>query len=183
VADGFTAPGVRAGVGGGRGKDPGRDDARYLPYVLKRLTDFEPYDKREKYAAAISMQQVKDDIYENVLMLFNSRTHPSVGELKGFPEVTKSVLFYGISDYCGKICSKDDREKLRQHIVTQLEDFEPRFRPGTVEVSFAETTAVGMESRMEFNVSGLVEVNELQEEVVFVSRLDMETGSTELTPL
>jgi type VI secretion system protein ImpF len=183
VADGFTTPGARHGFGGGRENAADTEDARYLPYVLTRLTDFEPGTKKEKNASTISMQQVQDDIYENVLMLFTSRTHPSPGELKRIPELENSVLCYGVADYCGKICSKDDRENLRQHIVKQLRDFEPRFKPQSIQVDFAETTSTGSESRVEFNVSGLVEVDELSEEVVFVSGLDMETGAIELTPL
>jgi predicted component of type VI protein secretion system len=156
-----------------------KEDARYKPYVLKRLTDFDPYEKKEASVNVITSKQVKEDVFENIDMLFNSRSHPSLEELKGYEELENSVLGYGISDYCGKICTREDREELRLHIIKQLKDFEPRLAPDSVNVEFT-SSELNANSLIELRISGIISVGLVSEEVLFISRLDLETGNAEL---
>jgi type VI secretion system lysozyme-like protein len=156
-----------------------KEDARYKPYVLKRLTDFDPYEKKEVSVGVISAKQVKEDVFENIDMLFNSRSHPSLEEFKGYGEIENSVLGYGISDYCGKICNRDDKESLRLHIIKQLKDFEPRLSAGSINVEFT-SSELNANSLIELRISGLISVGQVSEEVLFISRLDLETGNAEL---
>jgi type VI secretion system lysozyme-like protein len=157
-----------------------KEDARYKPYVLKRLTDLEPYEKTERRQIVITEKQVKEDIFTNIEMLFCSRSHPSLKELKGYDDLENSVLGYGISDYCGKVCSASDREDLIEHIKKQLCDFEPRLAPDSIRVEFANIEAA-MRSLLELRISGNVSVGQVNEEVLFISRLDLETGNASLT--
>ncbi|MFP3089611.1 type VI secretion system baseplate subunit TssE [Treponema sp. TIM-1] len=157
-----------------------KEDARYKPYVLKRLTDDEPYEKKEIISAVITEKQVKDDIFRNIEMLFCSRSHPSLAELKGYEDLENSVLGYGISDYCGKICGDDDREFLLEHIKKQIRDFEPRLAPDSIDVKFANPDAA-MRSLLELRISGHISVGQVDEEILFISRLDLETGNASLT--
>ncbi|MDR0556811.1 MAG: type VI secretion system baseplate subunit TssE [Treponema sp.] len=157
-----------------------REDVRYKPYVLKRLTDDEPYEKKETALNVITEKQVKDDIFRNIEMLFSSRPHPSLEELKGYEDVENSVLGYGISDYCGKICNDDEREFLLEHIKKQIRDFEPRLAPDSVEVEFTNPDA-SMRSLLELRISGRINVEQINEEMLFISRLDMETGNISLS--
>jgi type VI secretion system lysozyme-like protein len=159
----------------------GKEDARYKPYILKRLTDFDPYLKKEVFLSTINIKQVKEDVFDNIEMLFNSSSHPSLEELKGYTELENSVMGYGISDYCGKVYSGYDREELRAQIIKQLKDFEPRLAPDSISVDFANTNE--STSHMEFNISGLIQVGPVSEEVLFVSKLDFETGNAELESL
>jgi type VI secretion system lysozyme-like protein len=157
-----------------------KEDARYKPYVLKRLTDDEPYEKKEVVSAVITEKQVKDDIFRNIEMLFCSRSHPSLEELKGYEDLENSVLGYGISDYCGKICDDDDREFLLEHIKKQIRDFEPRLESDSIEVKFANPDAA-MRSLLELRISGHIAIEQVNEEVLFISRLDLETGNASLS--
>jgi predicted component of type VI protein secretion system len=157
-----------------------KEDARYKPYVLKRLTDEEPYEKKEIISAVITEKQVKEDIFRNIEMLFYSRSHPSLAELKGYEDLENSVLGYGISDYCGKVCGDDDREFLLEHIKKQIRDFEPRLAPDTIGVKFANPDAT-LRSLLELRISGQVTIGQVNEEMLFISRLDLETGNASLT--
>jgi type VI secretion system lysozyme-like protein len=157
-----------------------KEDARYKPYVLKRLTDDEPYEKKEMQLNVITEQQVKDDIFRNIEMLFCSRSHPSLAEFNGNEDIENSVLGYGISDYCGKVCGDDEREFLLEHIKKQIRNFEPRLEPNSIEVGFANPDAA-MRSLLELRISGRIMVEEVNEEVLFVSRLDLETGNATLS--
>jgi type VI secretion system protein ImpF len=157
-----------------------REDVRYKPYVLKRLTDDEPYEKREILVNVITEKQVKEDVFRNIEMLFYSRSHPSLEELKGYEDLENSVLNYGISDYCGKICGDDDREFLLGHIKKQIRDFETRLDPDSVNVQFTNPDAA-MRSLLELRISGQIAVGQINEEMIFISRLDLETGNASLS--
>jgi type VI secretion system protein ImpF len=157
-----------------------KEDARYKPYVLKRLTDDEPYEKKEALVNVITEKQVREDIFRNIEMLFYSRSHPSLMELKGYEELENSVLGYGISDCCGKICGNDDREFLLEHIKKQIRDFEPRLAPDSIDVQFTNPDAT-MRSLLELRISGQVAVGQISEEMLFISRLDLETGNASLS--
>ena len=76
---------------GGRGNIR-KEDARYKPYVLRRLTDMDPYEKTEHIQNVITEKQVKDDIFKNIEMLFYSRSRPSLKEFKGYEDVANCVL-------------------------------------------------------------------------------------------
>jgi type VI secretion system lysozyme-like protein len=168
------------GNNSGERKSIKKEDARYKPYVFKRLTDLEPYEKTERIQNVITEKQVKEDIFKNIEMLFASRSHPSLKELKGYEDVENSVLGYGISDYCGRINSDLSRETLLEHIRKQIRVFEPRLAPDSIRVHFANPEAA-MRSMLELRISGVVTVSQVNEEVVFISHLDLETGTTSLS--
>jgi type VI secretion system lysozyme-like protein len=155
---------------------------RYKPYVLKRLTDDEPYEEKERASNVITEKQVKEAIFKNLEMLFYSRSHPSLDEFKGYEEVENSVLGYGISDYCGKLCSYAERESLIEHIKKQIQYFEPRLSPDSIEVEFTNPDAT-MRSLLELRINGLIALGQVNEEMVFISRLDLETGNASLSYL
>lgn len=156
-----------------------KEDAKYWPCLLRRLTDFAPDEKKENYSQGITVKQLKKDIFDNIEMLLNSRSHPQDTDLGKGDELKDSVLAFGLSDFCGKVCTQDDREEIREHIRHQLQIFEPRLKPDSIEVTL--TTNDGeTKSVLEFQISGLIDVPELSEEVVFVSRLDLETGNSYL---
>ncbi len=156
-----------------------REDTRYWPCLLRRLTDFEPEEKKENFAGAITLKQLKKDIFENITMLLNSRPHPQEKELEKWPELKECVLFYGLSDFCGRTYSQDKNEEIREHILKQLLCFEPRLAPDSVSVVF-QNSPDGTNSILGFQIQGRIEVGELNEELVFISKLDLETGTFSL---
>lgn len=156
-----------------------KEDAKYWPCLLRRLTDFVPDEKKENYTAGITINQLRKDIFDNIEMILNSRSHPQTADFKGRTELNESVLAYGLTDFCGKVCSQDDREAIRDHILHQIRLFEPRLNPDTIDVILADNER---ESRsvLEFQISGMIDVGELREEIVFISQLDLETGNSYL---
>jgi type VI secretion system protein ImpF len=159
-----------------------KEEARYKPYVLRRLTDFDPSAKKETTLHTITIGQVKEDIFDNIAMLFNSRSFLLHDEDTWPEEVEASVLGYGLPDYCGKSYSMEERERLRSVIARQLQIFEPRLDPESIRVDFLESPEVPS-FLIDFRVSGLIRVGEVSEEVLFVSRLNLETGNTEIKSL
>jgi type VI secretion system lysozyme-like protein len=167
--------------GGFRERDnASKEPARYRPYLLSRLTDTDPLEKKDTFDRLINSKQLKKDVFENIEMLFYSRSHLSPAELRNIPELENSVLCYGIVDFCGRMHSKSNEEFLREHIRKQLLDFEPRFDPSTVLVEFSSSEN-SIESLLEFHISGMIRTGEVNEEVRFISKINLETGLADLS--
>lgn len=147
-----------------------------MPCVLMRLTDREPMVQRERYSRGISIQQLKRDILWNIELLLNSRSHPSRAELRSDAEVCNSVLGMGLEDFCGVSHGREERERLRREILQQLRNFEPRINPDSLSVSLIDMEA-NSGSVVELEIHGRIEVAPLSEELLFRSRLDLETGT------
>jgi type VI secretion system protein ImpF len=150
--------------------------------VLRRLTDFDPSQKQESASLFLTEKQLKDDILENIRMLFNSRSHPLHADLARYTGVETSVLAYGISDYCGKKGSDADIEALRAHITTQLQYFEPRLERASIQVDLVSTDDA-YKTLLDFKIRALINVGDAEEELLFMSKLDLETGCTDLEAL
>lgn len=170
----------RYGSLGGDLEDRSKEPARYRPYLLSRLTDLDPLEKRDTFDRLINSKQLKKDIFDNIEMLFYSRSHLSPAEMKNIPELESSVLGYGIVDFCGRMHSKSNEEFLREHVRKQILDFEPRFDPSTVRVDFFSSEN-SSESLLEFHISGVIHAGEVEEEIRFVSKIDLETGLADLS--
>jgi type VI secretion system lysozyme-like protein len=154
-----------------------KEEAKYRPFVLRRLTDMEPQEKKEPVLGLVTAKQIKEDIFTNIEMLFNSRCHTVTGELKIFSEVEDSVLGFGIKDFCGKTGIDSYKEEMRQHILKQLRIFEPRLEPSSITVEFSEGKNGFL---LEYEISGIVRLKEVDEEVKFFSNLDLESGTAVL---
>jgi type VI secretion system lysozyme-like protein len=154
-----------------------KEDAKYRPFVLRRLTDMEPQEKKESIVGLVTAKQLKEDIFANVEMLLNSRCHTVTGGFKDFSEVEDSVLGFGIKDFCGKTGLDSYKEELRQHLLRQLRLFEPRLDSSSIRVEASEKETGFL---LEYEISGIIRLKEVDEEVKFFSHLDLESGSAVL---
>jgi type VI secretion system protein ImpF len=159
-------------------RGPVKEDAKYRPFVLKRLTDMEPQIKKELPYGLATVKQLKEDIFDNIEMLFNSRSHAAFGEVGEYADIENSVLGFGIRDFCGKTSSGDYKEELRQHIMKQLRIFEPRLDPSSIIVDFSQEKDGSI---LEYMISGIIRIKEVNEEVKFFSNLDLESGNASLS--
>ncbi|MDR2096672.1 MAG: GPW/gp25 family protein [Treponema sp.] len=155
---------------------------QFQPIVLRRLTDLYPHEKKDNVAGPGIEKQLKDDVLENITMLFNSRSHPSLTELNNNEEIENSVLGYGLSDCCGKMEIKTNHEDLRQEVIRELQVFEPRLAPESIAIEFVRTKA-HTGSLVEFQISALIEVGEISKDILLLARLDVETGIADVFPL
>ena len=156
-----------------------KEDVLYKPFSLKRLTDNDPSEQSEGDGLLITVKQLKDDVFDNIDMLFNSRSHASLADLKGSEELYESVLGYGIADFCGKQSTTASRQDLRDQIFKQIRLFEPRLDPDSLAVEFRDTKKDDSTS-LEFTITGNIKVREVNEEIAFVSRLNLESGGADL---
>jgi type VI secretion system lysozyme-like protein len=156
-----------------------KEDAQYKPYALKRLTDYDPSEKTERLQSLITEKQLREDIFENIDMLFNSRSHAGLEDLKGYEEVEDSVLGYGISDFCGRQTSTVSREALRAQIIKQMRLFEPRLDTDSINIDLLESRGSDATS-IEFRIGGIIKTKEVNQEISFISKLNLESGNADL---
>lgn len=156
-----------------------RSGDRFMPCVLGRLTDQNPQTATEHFSRGISIKQLKRDILWNIEMILNSRSHPGRAELNNDGMICDSVLGMGLPDFCGISHSPEQLEKLRKEILHQLRCFEPRINADSLTVTLIqEKQGVSGNSVLEMEILGQIEVAPLREELVFQSRLDLESGTT-----
>lgn len=150
----------------------------FMPCLLGRLTDQNPEQKTENFTRGISLKQLKQNILWNIELILNSRSHPSSDVWGNDPVVTDSVLGMGLPDFCGSSHSAAAREKLREEIIHQLSVFEPRLEKETLEVNYVNgNDEKSNHSVLELEISAWISVEPLREELVFRSRLDLESGT------
>jgi type VI secretion system lysozyme-like protein len=154
-----------------------RSGELFMPCLLNRLTDQAPEQKTENFSRGISLKQLRQNILWNIELILNSRSRPDSGVWHNDPMINDSVLGLGLPDFCGLSHSQSAMEKLRKEIIHQLTTFEPRLEKETLEVNFVnDGTSPVNHSVLELEVSAWIAVEPLREELVFRSKLDLESG-------
>ena len=152
-----------------------KDSDLFYPCLRTRLVDNEPESKIDKTSRTFTANQVKEDVMKNLEMILNSSSRPSNEELGGNPSVVGSVLGFGLTDFCGTSHSVDYVEELRKRIYYQIATFEPRIKKETLEVNLVEEA--NSESKdLALLINGVIHIAPLNEEISFISRLDLELG-------
>ena len=163
----------------GKDQNAVRSGERFMPCVLSRLTDTNPQIKVEHYSRVITLKQLRRDIVQNVELILNSRSHPSRAELENDPLLLNSVLGFGLSDFCGHSHARERLSLIEQEIVNQIRCFEPRINPEslTVRINVDESRNY---SDFLVEISGMVQAAPLAGEILFFSRIDVESGVAEI---
>lgn len=114
------------------------DRDKYMPCLMARLCDMNPDSPTEQMARGISIQRLKEDILANIALILNSSSHLTAEEMNNDDELCSSVLGMGLEDFCGCSHSQQKRKQLQQQIVYQLQKFEPRLFPDSIEVNLVD---------------------------------------------
>jgi type VI secretion system protein ImpF len=100
---------------------------RYAPGLFDRLMDVPPHSSPGANDSGWTLEQLKDAVARDLEMLFNTRAAMPGGVLTAYPEVSKSVLNYGLIDFAGMcLTSDDDRKKICAALRLAVERYEPR---------------------------------------------------------
>ena len=152
---------------------------RFLPCVLARLIDSNPQEKKERVAQVFTVEQVRRSVLANLEILLNSRSHIGNNELEDYPDVRTSVLGYGLSDFCGITTNMETVDYLKKELIRQITYFEPRINPDTLEISVIEGQRSNKQE-VSLSITGTIVIRPLNEENVFISKLDLDSGKIAL---
>ncbi|MCD6303872.1 MAG: type VI secretion system baseplate subunit TssE [Planctomycetes bacterium] len=127
---------------------------RLQPCLLDRLTDDHPENPREsRDQRVISMRRYRAAVLRDIDWLLNTGCYASAEDLSDLPEVQRSVLNYGVPDFCGMTASGLKPDECERRILDAIRAFEPRILPGSLSIhveafyGHLERNSVAMEIR------------------------------------
>ncbi len=146
----------------------GKNSHLYLPSLLSRLKDVKNEDVLSDF------ETLKQEILENIAMILNSRVRPERSDLGNDPFLYRSVLGFGLSDFCGISHSKYTVDNILNEIRELVVFFEPRLDGSSVRVQRIKSQESS--SNIEIQISGRVSVAPYNNDVDFLFTLDLESG-------
>ena len=151
---------------------------RLQPSLLDRLIDDEP-DKLEESRdkRVISATRLRDCVTRDVSWLLNCVSLDVDVNLDDYPEVTRSVLNFGIPDLTGASLSGINSETLQRQIKDAILAFEPRLTANTLRVSVnADHKRMDRQALM-FNIESEMWAQPIPLNLFLKTEVDLETGS------
>ncbi|MBQ3678314.1 MAG: type VI secretion system baseplate subunit TssE [Succinivibrio sp.] len=140
----------------------------YLPSLLSRLT-------KDNFDGLSDIDMLKEEILDNIFMLLNSRVRPEKKDLENDPFLYRSVLGYGLSDFCGLSHNSFTVDRLLNEIRELIEFFEPRLEPASIKVQRIKNTDQSS-SDVKIEIMGRIAVPPYTDEVDFLFTLNLESG-------
>ncbi len=141
---------------------------RYAPGLFDRLLD----DQREALAASWTLDHLKDAVARDLEALLNTRAAMPEQLFAAYPEASKSVLTYGLTDFADMCMTSDtDRKKICAAILRTIERHEPRLKG----VSATLRQRGSQINRFDFVISGKLKAQAASEMLHFDAVLEPAT--------
>lgn len=149
---------------------------RLQPSLLDRLTDNEPGEMNEtKDARVIDISRLREIIQRDLSWLLNSTNIESSLDVAAFPNITKSVVNYGLKEVSGEFSTVERAEKIRRSITRAITEFEPRIIKGTVDVTL-NPEETGSDMMVALTIRADMWAQPLPLELYLRSKVDVTTG-------
>lgn len=153
---------------------------RLQPSLLDRLTDNAPSEKQEtRSSRAIDINRLREIIKRDLAWLLNTNNIESTFDPKSFPNVTRSVLNYGVREVAGEYSTTDRADKIRRSILKAIELHEPRIIRGSTGVELRAEDNRG-ETQIAFDIHADMWAQPVPLELYLRSRVDVTSGEVTL---
>jgi type VI secretion system protein ImpF len=147
------------------------------PSLLERLTDHEPERRREPAEAErVDDAQLRQLVRRDLAWLLNTTQLSAGFELSDFPEVSRSVLNYGVPDLTGRTLSSVQSEQLARQISHGLSCFEPRLVRETIEVQVSRAVNGSGRPTLFIEISAVLRTEPLPVSMRMRAEVDVESG-------
>lgn len=150
----------------------------FLPCLLERWSSAPGQENRGR--SFNTWQDVRKDVMRNLEWLLNTEQPRSLAGVEPPPAVARSVLFYGIPAYSGKVQSAFNTEDVAWSIRERIVAFEPRIEASTLSVYATDRDEKMKFNRMHFTIHGFLRADPLPIEFLVQSELDMESGTARI---
>src|ERR1700712_568643 len=108
--------------------------------LLDRLTDHNPETKAEAlHKQYVDEAELRRLLCRDLTWLFSATQLSATLDLASFPEVSCSVLNYGMPNLTGHTLSDVDSTALEQRLLEALSSYEPRLLRDTIQISVIPT--------------------------------------------
>jgi type VI secretion system protein ImpF len=150
---------------------------RLQPSLLDRLTDLSPDKTQEsRDQRVLSMQRLREGVLRDLGWLLNSVNLSAVQDLDEYPEVSRSVLNYGMPDLAGHTASGVDVHALERLLRQAVLDFEPRLIRNTVKVKLKLAESQMNHNAMTFHIEGELWAQPVPLHMFMKTEIDLEIG-------
>lgn len=154
---------------------------RLQPFLLDRLIDDNPKSLAEsRDSRVVSISQLREIIIRDMAWLLNSRSYLPVKDLIDFPEVTKSVINYGVRDLAGFTTDTYIIAESRKMILAALQTYEPRLLSNSISVNPLGSSTYNDYNVIGFEIRGDMWALPAPEGMYIKTKVDLETGQCEL---
>jgi type VI secretion system protein ImpF len=134
----------------------------FIPGLFDRL--MMPSGGSGAVVARLSIEEVKDAVARDLEALLNTRAVISEALLKRYPEVSRSIVAYGLNDFAGRsLSSPDDRAFICACLEKAIARHEPRLRNVRASLELKGDAI----NRLNFSITALLVVSSAQEPVNF----------------
>jgi type VI secretion system protein ImpF len=157
---------------------------RLQPSLLDRLTDDAPGDVKEnRDSRVIDLRRLREIIQRDLSWLLNTYDNSSLIDPGRYPNVTNSVLTFGVREVAGEFSTADRAIKIRDSITKAIQRFEPRIIPGTLSVLLRDKQGQdkgGGSITVDFDIAADMWAQPLPMELYLRSQVDITTGELKL---
>lgn len=150
---------------------------RLQPSLLDRLTDDEPgklEESREK--RVISATRLRECVTRDMSWLLNCVSLEADLALDEYPEVSRSVLNFGIPDLTGVALSGVNADVLQRQVRDAILAFEPRLTGNTLRVGLNALTKRMDRQALIFNIESEMWAQPIPLNLYLKTEVDLETG-------
>jgi type VI secretion system protein ImpF len=151
---------------------------RLQPSLLDRLTDDEPgklEESREK--RVLSVSRLRECVTRDISWLLNCVSLEASVELEEYPEVSRSVLNFGIPDLTGAALSGINAEALQRRVRDAIVAYEPRLTANTLRVNVNALSKRMDRQALIFNIESEMWAQPIPLNLYLKTEVDLETGN------
>lgn len=150
---------------------------RLQPSLLDRLTDEDPGNAQEsRDQRVMSLQQIREAVQRDLGWLLNCCCLATTEDFDEFPQVTSSVLNYGIPDLSGMTVHGRDTATLERALHEAIADFEPRILPGSLRVRVVTDPEAMHRNALLFEIEGKLWSQPMPVRLFWNTEVDLENG-------
>jgi type VI secretion system protein ImpF len=151
------------------------------PSLLDRLTDDEPGKTKESQdKRVVSMRRLRQCVLRDLAWLMNTTNLETTEDLEAYPEVSHSVLNYGIAELSGHLVSGLDLTRLERMVRQAVQDFEPRILSSSVKVRSVRDASKESHNQLMFEIEGQLWAVPTPTHLLIKTQIDLEEGGVTL---
>lgn len=149
---------------------------RINPSLLDRLTDDAP-DESSQRGASVTLSELRRSVLRDLNWLFNSSQLLGEQEAQSWPQVSKSVVNYGLPPLSGLTASGLDVRRLERALRQAILDFEPRILPDSVSVrALLDRKSLDHHNVISLQIEALLWAQPVPIELLLRTQFDLESG-------
>ncbi|WP_295584998.1 type VI secretion system baseplate subunit TssE [uncultured Lamprocystis sp.] len=150
---------------------------RLQPSLLDRLTDFEPEKTQESREQRVFGQsRLREAVLRDLGWLLNTTNLAAGQDLNGYPQVSSSVLNFGMPDLSGMTLSGTDVGVLERTLRQAIIDFEPRILRQTLKVRLEVNEQQMSHNAMTFLIEGDLWAQPVPLRLFLKTEIDLDIG-------